>query len=186
MNAPIILIEGMAYRLKEDGRLETLKVGSAVIGEFQVTLPESRNMTGDQDHRIKESLKILNFLFPSGRKTAVQEKSMKGKAERTIPKLPRAQGIGAKSIYICNICLKSIITVDKATGQTWPKLPCKETPSCRGGMIPSLYTGKEKPGYEWRKPSDEEIMLAGEGSYEQEHYKSGGLILVKIGQEVEA
>lgn len=179
MNNTVIIIEGTAYRLSERGLLESLKLGQTpVLGEFRATTPETRNMTADQDHHIKEALKTFLFLFPDNRRSAVQQRAMKGRTEPAKAKLPRQYGKGAKSEYQCNVCLKSILTVDRDSGEIWAKIPCNQTHQCKGSMIPHQYLGKEAPEYEWRRPTDQEINASVKGGFEQEYLKKGGLIMV--------
>lgn len=182
---PILLIEGIAYRLSESGIVETLKTGPLLLGEFGATVPESRNMTGGQDDAIRTWLEQATFAFPSNRKTKVQEKSMKGHTEKSkVEKLPREHGPGAISEYICTTCTKSIITIDRDEGTTWPQLPCTLTKHCPGRLRPLAYTGDKDPQFEFRLPTDDEIRSSGEGSVEYEYFtKQAGLIMVPYSGE---
>lgn len=177
---PILIIENRAYRLSESNTLETVEVGGMVLGTFQVTPAESRNMTGGQDDAIRTWLSQANFAFPSGRKSKVEQKQMQGHTEKKREQvLSREHGPGAISKYLCTTCAKSIITIDRDEGTVWPQLPCNLTKHCRGKLRPQLYLGKEEPTHEWRLPTEEEIRLSGEGTLAYEYYRNqAGLILV--------
>ena len=176
---PVLIVEGTAFRLSESGTMETLKIGNILLGEFQATAPESRNMTGGQDDAIKSWLEQATFAFPSNRKSQVQDRQMKGKVAPKEKILPREHGIGAVSKYLCTTCLKSIITVDRDEGTTWPQLNCTLTKHCPGRLRPQAYQGKDEPQFEWRLPTDDEIRLSGEGTVEYEYLsKQAGLIMV--------
>lgn len=61
--------------------------------------------------------------------------------------------------YVCQVCGRSIITIDRDEGVTPFMLNCRATPDCKGDMHSSFYEGVTgQPTHEWRKPTAEEYQ----------------------------
>jgi len=85
---------------------------------------------------------------------------------------------GAKNRYDCQVCAKSIITINADDGTTPFMISCRATKDCNGAMYSAMYVIPQTllPGFEWFKPKS----LKGYDRYDREHVRKGGLILRKL------
>ena len=86
--------------------------------------------------------------------------------------------IGMKNRYTCEVCGKSIVTIDRDEGVTPFYLSCM---FCKKGFSRSSFYQIDqnvKPDYEWYKPTKLEIMVLPKDL--KDHVEHGGLIIRKI------
>lgn len=88
---------------------------------------------------------------------------------------------GKKNRYCCEVCKKSIITVDRDEGVTPFMLPCMRTEGCKGPMTSRFYQVEDvwpEPVYEWRKPTPKQYKRMSPAM--REHIDMGGLEIYPI------
>lgn len=86
--------------------------------------------------------------------------------------------IGATNIYTCQVCGKSIVTVDVHEGTTPFMTKCWETDGCPGPMVSAGYrvpVDCPPPQWEWYRPSLHKLRELDFAT--QDHVRRGGLIL---------
>ncbi|MBM0201806.1 hypothetical protein JNW90_00885 [Micromonospora sp. STR1s_5] len=96
---------------------------------------------------------------------------------------------GALNVYYCTTCRGFTVTVDTAPGTTPAMLACRAGDSTCGQMAVSLGYPKvwpvgapETPGWEWYRPSAEELAQLREEEREAyDHVVRGGLLLRAYG-----
>lgn len=88
---------------------------------------------------------------------------------------------GKKNRYCCEVCKKSIITIDRDEGVTPFMLPCMRTEGCSGPMTSRFYVVEDvwpEPSYEWRKPTPKQYKKM--SSAMKQHIDMGGLEIYPI------
>lgn len=82
---------------------------------------------------------------------------------------------GARNIYACNKCGKTIVTEDLDEGVTPFMILCRATKDCNGFMLSKMYPKgiNKDPDYVWRKPTKQEYKKA--SAARKNHYDRGGL-----------
>lgn len=85
---------------------------------------------------------------------------------------------GMKNKYLCDVCMESIITINRDDGTTAFIIKCCATPGCRGTMISQSYNVDQKaePAYEWYRPHEMAVLPA----QIWDHVKLGGLCIRPI------
>jgi len=87
---------------------------------------------------------------------------------------------GRKNGYTCQVCKKTIVTLDVDEGTTPFMLMCRATDGCDGIMLSGFYTIPQTlpHQYEWFKP----VSDTGYSPEMVEHLRKGGLDLRKVGE----
>ena len=88
---------------------------------------------------------------------------------------------GEKNSYTCQVCGKSIVTIDIDDGVTPFMLACRATPGCAGIMRSGFYVAVDQsaePDYEWFMPKS----FKGYSREMVEHLKKGGLDIRKAAE----
>lgn len=79
--------------------------------------------------------------------------------------------------YTCEICGKSITTIDRDEGVTSYFLACRATPNCDGKMHSHMYRVDQTltPDFEWYRPKGKIPKI------HRHHVEQGGLLIRKVG-----